>query len=458
MLQNRTNYRLHAKRWFQYRISACLCCYSDLFIVFSSGLASPVAQVVPAIAKSISELVHVSLKLHPLTIKRNYTTWRCFGTRLTFLPQVPPDDLCAALLPSTFDLVLLHDAPLGLPRALWSGRLLQCLTSLLKPAAWLYVQHRGAEDDLVSDGAMRDLGLEARAFPDVPGPECAGREFCGRFYRASARAHDAAAGPAGVGAAAVAPGQSGGAAFVADPTALHTRRSLRPPGALHHQREAARLRCALCTRPLVSAGETRRRALAALERRWDRKQLNTRVLPAVARANLSLVLWVGTQPYTLGYNDLFLFGSDSVLVTDDPVPASALFGAGAHFQALVQDLCAVVANGTFDAVLLHGVFGRGLTQKADQMAFLTCAAALLRPAGVLYLGYNFSPRASRVKAVPVGVAKGYAKDTWSAALGALGFVREAFGEQPGQVCTDGRGGDGYGRGFCMEFWTLRKGE
>ena len=31
------------KRWFQYRISACLSCYSDLFIVFSSGLASPVA-------------------------------------------------------------------------------------------------------------------------------------------------------------------------------------------------------------------------------------------------------------------------------------------------------------------------------------------------------------------------------------------------------------------------------
>ena len=30
------------KRWFQYVISACFLCYSDLFIVFSSGLASPV--------------------------------------------------------------------------------------------------------------------------------------------------------------------------------------------------------------------------------------------------------------------------------------------------------------------------------------------------------------------------------------------------------------------------------
>ena len=104
------------------------------------------------------------------------------------------------------------------------------------------------------------------------------------------------------------------------------------------------------------------------------------------------VLFVGCKPYTARYGRR-LTGVGIDYWTTDIDPAAAMWGERNHHivgdVTLIDDLC---SPNSFDAVLLNGVIGDGTgLDEEDQMnRAVTAIARILRPNGILLIGWNSS--------------------------------------------------------------------
>jgi hypothetical protein len=116
----------------------------------------------------------------------------------------------------------------------------------------------------------------------------------------------------------------------------------------------------------------------------SRKVLETDILPAVA-ARYRHVLFVGTSSYTFWYERLFRPGQ---YTTIDANPAHAVWGADDHIVAPVQEIARHRPAGTFDCIVLNGVFGFGVDDPASMRAVAEALHAVTAPGAGLVLGWN----------------------------------------------------------------------
>jgi SAM-dependent methyltransferase len=127
--------------------------------------------------------------------------------------------------------------------------------------------------------------------------------------------------------------------------------------------------------------------VAKIERSPDRLVLVDRYIPAFAKAG-GRILWVGCQAYTADY-PAFLEADGGEVWTLEFDPAAAIWGReGRHRTGDLKVADALFADLTFDAILCNGVLGFGVNSPPDQQTALAAMATLLRPGGLLLLGWN----------------------------------------------------------------------
>ena len=120
----------------------------------------------------------------------------------------------------------------------------------------------------------------------------------------------------------------------------------------------------------------------------DRRYMEEILLPGFARLNPSHVLSVGTQPYLHHYGRYFP-SNRCEFWTIDIEPELAQFGSpGHHITASVIDVDQHFKPAYFDAILLNGIFGWGVNQPDDQTKTLINLRKIIRPGGVLLIGWN----------------------------------------------------------------------
>jgi hypothetical protein len=126
------------------------------------------------------------------------------------------------------------------------------------------------------------------------------------------------------------------------------------------------------------------RRYANLLREPPRTYMESEILPWV-RQHCSSVLFVGTAPYTYHYEQGFRRGQ---YTTIDVHPSTAAWGARAHIVSPIQEVDRHRARGSFDCVIMTGVFGFGVDKFDDMQATLRAVHQVLRPGGLLVLGWN----------------------------------------------------------------------
>ena len=119
----------------------------------------------------------------------------------------------------------------------------------------------------------------------------------------------------------------------------------------------------------------------------DRRVFEDRVLGHLAAASMPQhILSVGVRAYTRHHEALL---APHRLATIDIDPAVAHHGSA--LRHVVGSVCEVdrhFAAAGFDAVVMNGVFGWGLDTRADVDAALTGLHLVLRPGGLLVIGWN----------------------------------------------------------------------
>jgi SAM-dependent methyltransferase len=146
-------------------------------------------------------------------------------------------------------------------------------------------------------------------------------------------------------------------------------------------------------------GKDRAEALrvAKIVRSPDRLVLVDRYIPAFASAG-GRMLWVGCQAYTAGYPARLEAGGGEVWTLEFD-PAAALWGAeGRHRTGDLKRAEQLFADLAFDAILCNGVLGFGVNSPDDQQTALAAMAKILRPGGLLLLGWNTDKIADPVAA------------------------------------------------------------
>jgi hypothetical protein len=99
-------------------------------------------------------------------------------------------------------------------------------------------------------------------------------------------------------------------------------------------------------------------------------------------------LLVGCRRYT-ARDPEFLQRNGIECWTLDIDSAATRWGApGRHVVGAIEEARSLFAPETFDTVVLSGVFGFGLDQIAAQDTAIAACAAILKPNGVLALGWN----------------------------------------------------------------------
>jgi len=157
-------------------------------------------------------------------------------------------------------------------------------------------------------------------------------------------------------------------------------------------------RGALALWPLAVVARQVLRGAGLAVRSRDRRLLEDRILAYYAALPGPLeILSVGVRAYTAHYERL-LHGHRYRTIDIDP--RAARFGSS---QGHVVDSVAAAgrhfAAGSFDLVLLNGVIGWGLNDRAEAEDALTALHGVLRDGGVLIVGWNdialrrpFAPR------------------------------------------------------------------
>jgi hypothetical protein len=119
----------------------------------------------------------------------------------------------------------------------------------------------------------------------------------------------------------------------------------------------------------------------------DRVYLRQVILPQIARRG-GIALLVGCRRYTQ-QDPLFLQQRGTVCWTLDIDPAVIRWGAeGRHVVAPIEQAAKLFCAAMFDTVVLSGVFGFGVNEIDAQEAAIDACAAILKPGGLLVLGWN----------------------------------------------------------------------
>ncbi|HAL06484.1 MAG TPA: methyltransferase [Brevundimonas sp.] len=119
----------------------------------------------------------------------------------------------------------------------------------------------------------------------------------------------------------------------------------------------------------------------------DRQALAHTYLPALA-ARGGRILWVGCRRYTSTDYPVLESGGAEVWTTDID-PRAARWGRSGRHQT--GDICQadqIFDDLRFDTIVCNGVLGFGVDAPCDQERALTAMAAILKPGGLLLLGWN----------------------------------------------------------------------
>ncbi len=119
----------------------------------------------------------------------------------------------------------------------------------------------------------------------------------------------------------------------------------------------------------------------------SRQWLERELLPMLPRLGFKRVMFVGTGPYTWHYERIVLRAGGE-WITSDISPAAAVWGARRHVVADVQEIDRRFSLGYFDAVILNGVLGFGITTETELKTAALAMWRVLRPGGLLILGWN----------------------------------------------------------------------
>lgn len=119
----------------------------------------------------------------------------------------------------------------------------------------------------------------------------------------------------------------------------------------------------------------------------DRRALANIYLPALA-ARGRRILWVGCRRYTAAdYPVLERQGAE--VWTTDIDPRAARWGrSGRHRTGDICEADQIFYDLSFDAIVCNGVLGFGVDQPNDQERAMAAMAAILKPGGLLLLGWN----------------------------------------------------------------------
>jgi SAM-dependent methyltransferase len=119
----------------------------------------------------------------------------------------------------------------------------------------------------------------------------------------------------------------------------------------------------------------------------DRVFLQRVILPRIARRGGSALL-VGCRRYT-AHDPIMLEGHGVACWTLDIDPEVMRWGAmGRHVIAPIEQAASRFHPAMFDTVLLSGVFGFGIDDVKAQEAAIVACATVLKPGGLLVLGWN----------------------------------------------------------------------
>jgi SAM-dependent methyltransferase len=128
---------------------------------------------------------------------------------------------------------------------------------------------------------------------------------------------------------------------------------------------------------------------AIVARQPDRSYLRRLILPALARDPLRRVLFVGVRAYTRRYGEEFRRLAGGGFFTIDSDPGAARWGEpGRHASGDVRRLDTHYPAGSFDAVVMNGVFGWGVDDRPDMDRAIEAIHAVLAPGGLLLVGWN----------------------------------------------------------------------
>jgi len=121
--------------------------------------------------------------------------------------------------------------------------------------------------------------------------------------------------------------------------------------------------------------------------RPDREFLVGRILPELSKPGAT-ILWVGCQPYTFPYLRM-IERRGAECWTLDIDPSSRWWGhSRRHIVGDLQAVATLYSERQFDVTLVNGVFGYGLNTQCDQNIAVEGLARVLKPRGLLMLGWN----------------------------------------------------------------------
>jgi hypothetical protein len=123
---------------------------------------------------------------------------------------------------------------------------------------------------------------------------------------------------------------------------------------------------------------------AALYQAESRLCMERELLPWI-RQHYSRVLFVGTSSYTYHYERLFPPGQ---YTTIEVQPRNAVWGAASHIVAPVEEIGRHRPAGSFDCIVLNGVFGFGVDDVDHMRTVIKALHEALAPQGLLVVGWN----------------------------------------------------------------------
>lgn len=112
--------------------------------------------------------------------------------------------------------------------------------------------------------------------------------------------------------------------------------------------------------------------------------LEGELLPWLAR-HYGRILFVGTSSYTYHYEELFRRGQ---YTTIDVQPRNAVWGGADHIVAPIEEIGRYRPAGSFDCIVLNGVFGFGVDDADHMRRVIEALHAALAAEGFLVVGWN----------------------------------------------------------------------
>jgi SAM-dependent methyltransferase len=134
---------------------------------------------------------------------------------------------------------------------------------------------------------------------------------------------------------------------------------------------------------LLTVLQTNRR-YAGMYEAASRLCLERELLPWLAQ-HYGRVLFVGTSSYTRHYEKQF---RRDQYTTIDVQPRNAVWGAANHIVAPIEEIGRHLPAGSFDCIVLNGVFGFGVDDPDHMRRVIAALHTALGPQGFLVVGWN----------------------------------------------------------------------